>query len=256
MIDPVAVQIGPISIHWYGILIDTAFILGAALAYYHAKKSHLSTEHLLNMIILIIPAAMIGARIYYVIFNWSSYAYNPWEALFIWHGGLAIHGGLIGGITAGYFYIRKYSLDFWKFADVVAPSIILGQTIGRWGNFINQEAFGYPVSSEYIRHFPVFIQKQMFIGNQYHHPTFLYESLWDLAVFSILIYIFKRKHFDGQIMLLYLALYSAGRLFIEALRMDSEMLGPFRLAQLISLLLIGVTVYLYYKKTKNKLAIK
>lgn len=255
MIDPVAIQIGPISIHWYGIFIDTAFILGAVLAYYNAKKSGLSTEHLLNMIILIIPSAMIGARIYYVIFNWSSYAGNPWEALAIWHGGLAIHGGLLGGAIAGYIYIKKYNLNFWKFADVVAPSIILGQAIGRWGNFINQEAFGYPVSREYIGKFPSFIREQMYIGNQYHHPTFLYESLWNLAVFSILIYIYNRKQFDGQIMLLYLALYSAGRFFIESLRMDSEMLGPFRLAQLISLLLIALSVYMYHKRTKNKVGI-
>jgi phosphatidylglycerol:prolipoprotein diacylglycerol transferase len=247
VIDPVAFQIGPISIHWYGIIIDTAFILSAVLAYYLAGKSRLNTDHLLNMIIFIIPAAMIGARIYYVIFNWGSYANNPLEALAIWHGGLAIHGGLLGGIIAGYLYIRKHQLDFWKFADVVAPSIILGQCIGRWGNFINQEAFGSPVSSDYISYFPEFIQKQMYIGNQYYHPAFLYESLWDLLVFIILIFVFKRKQFDGQIMLLYLILYSTGRFFIESLRMDSEMLGPFRLAQLISLLLIAVSLYFYAK---------
>jgi phosphatidylglycerol:prolipoprotein diacylglycerol transferase len=256
MIDPVAIQAGPISIHWYGILIDTAFILGVALAYYHAKKTQLSTEHLLNMIILIIPAAMIGARLYYVIFNWKSFAYNPMEAFAIWHGGLAIHGGLLGGVIVGYLYIRKYNLNFWKFADVVAPSIILGQSIGRWGNFINQEAYGYPVSKEFISHFPAFIQKQMYIGNQYHHPAFCYESLWDLAVFSLLFSIFRRKSFDGQVMILYLALYSAGRFFIESLRMDSEMLGPFRLAQIISLLLIALSIYFYIKISGKKIRIK
>lgn len=253
MLDPVAIQIGPISIHWYGIIIDAAFILGAALAYYHTRISHLSTEHLLNIIILIIPSAMLGARLYYVVFNWGSYADNPLEAFAIWHGGLAIHGGLLGGVIAGYFYIKMHKLDFWKFADAVAPSIILGQTIGRWGNFINQEAYGYPVSSEYIRHFPAFIQRQMYIGNQYHHPAFLYESLWNLAVFAFLICMYKRKHFDGQIMLIYLILYSAGRFFIEALRMDSIMLGPFRVAQLISLLLIAVSLYIYFRKRKDNL---
>ena len=256
MIDPVAIQIGSISIHWYGILIDAAFIIGAALAYRHAKMSGLNTDHLLNMIILIIPSALIGARLIYVIFHWSSYAYNPWEAFAVWHGGLAIHGGLLGGFIAGYLYIRKYNLDFWKFADVVAPSIILGQAIGRWGNFINQEAYGYPVSKEFISRFPPFIRDQMYIDNQYHHPAFLYESLWNVAVFALLMYIFKRKKFDGQVMLLYLALYSAGRFFIEALRMDSEMLGPFRLAQVISVLLIGVSAYLYIKYSRTKLPVK
>jgi phosphatidylglycerol:prolipoprotein diacylglycerol transferase len=192
---------------------------------------------------------MIGARLYYVIFNWASYANYPLEALAIWHGGLAIHGGLFGGVIAGYLYIKKHKLDFWKFADVVAPSIILGQSIGRWGNFINQEAFGSPVSVDFISRFPEFIQKQMYINNQYYHPAFLYESLWDLLVFLILICMFRRKHFDGQIMLLYLILYSTGRFFIESLRMDSEMLGPFKLAQLISFVLIAVSVYFYYKFT-------
>ncbi|MDD4334255.1 MAG: prolipoprotein diacylglyceryl transferase [Desulfotomaculaceae bacterium] len=256
MIDPVAIQIGSIPIHWYGILIDTAFILGAALAYRHAKKAGLSTEHLLNIIILIIPAAMIGARLYYVIFNWQSYAHNPLEALAIWHGGLAIHGGLLAGVIVGYLYIKKYNLNFWGYADVVAPSIILGQAIGRWGNFINQEAYGYSVSSKFISRFPAFIQKQMYIENQFHHPTFLYESLWDLAVFAFLIYIFKRKQFDGQVMLLYLALYSVGRFFVESLRMDSEMLGPFRLAQIASILLIGLAVYFYIKLSQKNLQIK
>ena len=256
MINPVAIQIGSISIHWYGILIDIAFILGAVLSYRQAKISRLSTDHLFNIIILIIPAALIGARLYYVIFNWQSYAHNPLEAFAIWHGGMAIHGGLIAGVIVGYFYIRKYNLNFWKYSDAVAPSIILGQAIGRWGNFINQEAYGYPVSSEFISHFPAFIQKQMFIENQYRHPAFLYESLWDLAVFAFMMYIFKRKQFDGQVMLLYLALYSVGRFFIESLRMDSEMLGPFRLAQVISIILIGLAVYLYIKFSQKKQQIK
>ncbi len=253
MLNPIAFKIGTIPIHWYGILIDTAFILGAALAYHHAKKARLSTDHLLNIIILIIPAAMIGARLYYVIFNWQSYAHNPLEAFAIWHGGLAIHGGLIAGVIVGYLYIKNQRLNFWEYADVVAPSIILGQAIGRWGNFINQEAYGYPVSSKFISHFPTFIQKQMYIENQFHHPTFLYESLWNLAVFTFLIYIFRRRQFNGQVMLLYLALYSVGRFFVESLRMDSEMLGPFRLAQVISILLIGLAIYLYTRFSPKNL---
>lgn len=252
MIDPVAIQIGPVSIHWYGLIIDAAFILGTLLAYYHASKSGVSTEHLLNLIILIIPSAMIGARLYYVVFNWKDYVYSPLEALAIWHGGLAIHGGLLGGILAGYLYIKKYKLNFWKFADVFAPSIIMGQAIGRWGNFFNQEAYGSPVTREFISHFPVFIQKQMFIEGQYRHPTFLYESVWDLLVLFFLIFYFRRKQFPGQIMLFYLALYSLGRFFIEGLRTDSEMLGPIKLAQLVSLILIALSAAIYFKKAQGK----
>jgi phosphatidylglycerol:prolipoprotein diacylglycerol transferase len=252
MIDPVAFQIGPVAIHWYGIIIDAAFITGTLLAYHHAVKSGVSTDHLLNLIIIIIPSALIGARLYYVIFNYQDYLYSPSEALAIWHGGLAIHGGLLGSVLAGYIYIKKHKLDFWQYADVFAPSVILGQTMGRWGNFINQEAYGVPVTRDFISHFPVFIQDQMFIQGQYRHPTFLYESAWDLLVFIFLVIFLRRKHFPGQIMLFYLALYSFGRFFIEGLRTDSEMLGPIRLAQLVSLLLIALSAFIYYKKAAGK----
>lgn len=250
MINPVAFQFGPFSIHWYGIIIDTAFIIGTVLAYYNAKKSDINPEHILNLLILIIPASIIGARLYYVLFNLDYYLTDPLEIIATWHGGLAIHGGLAGGFIAGYFYIKKYKLDFWKTADIFAPSIILGQAIGRWGNFINQEAFGGPVSSEFISRFPAFIQKQMLIGGQYHHPTFLYESIWNFLVFIVLIIYLKRNHFSGQIMLLYLALYSTGRFFIEGLRMDSLMLGPIRVAQLVSLTLIIISAVLFFKKSR------
>lgn len=251
MIDPVAFQLGPFSIHWYGIIMDTAFIIGAALAYYNAKKSGINPDHILNLILIIIPAAIIGARLYYVLFNLDYYLSDPFEIFATWHGGLAIHGGLTGGFAAGYFYARKYKLDFWKTADVIAPSIILGQSIGRWGNFINQEAFGGPVSEKFISYFPLFIQKQMLIGGQYHHPAFLYESAWNFFVFIVLIIYLKRSHFPGQIMLLYLGMYSAGRFFIEGIRTDSFMLGPFRAAQLVSLVLILLSFLIFFKQKKR-----
>ncbi len=256
MINPVAIIAGPITVYWYGIIMTAAFILGTVLAYYRASKNGIEPEHILNLLILIIPAAIIGARLYYVIFNWESYSSNLLEAVAIWHGGLAIHGGLIGGFLAGYFYVRKHGLNFWKMGDVLAPSVILGQAIGRWGNFFNQEAFGTSVTREFISRFPVFIQKQMLIGGRYHHPAFLYESIWDLAVFVFLLLYDKRKHFPGQIMHFYLALYSAGRFFIEGLRTDSLMLGPVRVAQLISVMIIigvmGVFFFLSREQGINK----
>lgn len=253
MLDPVAVQIGPVSIHWYGIIMTTAFILGTALAYRSAAGNGINPDHVLNMLILIIPVAIVCARLYYVAFSWEDYRYDPLEALAVWHGGLAIHGGLIGGFLAGYYYVKKQRLDFWKIGDIFAPSIILGQAIGRWGNFFNQEAFGGPVSPEFISRFPAFIQKQMYIGGQYHHPTFLYESAWDFLVFIFLMVMRKKSNIPGMIMFLYLGLYSAGRFFIEGMRTDSLMLGPIRVAQLVSLLLIGlaiVGIYFRWKKTK------
>ncbi|OPX84767.1 MAG: Prolipoprotein diacylglyceryl transferase [Pelotomaculum sp. PtaB.Bin104] len=251
MISPIAIQVGPLPIYWYGIIMTAAFILATALAYRLALASDIDPEHILNLLILIIPAAIIGARLYYVFFNWTDYSNNPLEIFAIRHGGLAIHGGLLGGFIAGFYYVRKHKLDFWKMADLLAPCLILGQAIGRWGNFINQEAFGGPVPRQFISKFPDFIQKQMFIGGQYHHPTFLYESLWNLLVFIILIVSLKREKFQGQVFLYYLAFYSAGRFFIEGLRTDSLMLGPVRVAQLVSLILVAVAFVLYEIKRKK-----
>ncbi|MBM7855393.1 phosphatidylglycerol:prolipoprotein diacylglycerol transferase [Desulfohalotomaculum tongense] len=255
MIDPIAFTIGPIKVHWYGIIMASAFLVGMYLAYRRAEQTNIHPEHIINMITLIIPAAIVGARLYYVIFEWQRYADNPWETLAVWHGGLAIHGGLIGGILAGYFYVRKHKLPVWQIADICAPSVIIGQAIGRWGNFINQEAHGGPVSLQFISKFPEFIKNQMFIDGRYYHPTFLYESLWDFSVFVFLFLYWKKKRFEGEIALLYLVLYSLGRYFIEAMRTDSLMLGPFRVAQLVSLFLIvtGTAVIIYRrKKTKHK----
>lgn len=251
MLDPVALQLGTFTIYWYGIIITFAFILGTFLAYYHATKTDIDPEHILNMLILIIPAAIIGARLFYVLLSLDDYRSNPLEVFATWHGGLAIHGGLIGGFLAGYYYIRKHRLDFWSLADIFAPSIILGQAIGRWGNFINQEAYGGVVTHSYISHFPDFIQRQMLIGGQYHHPAFLYESVWDLLVFIFLMVCLHRQHFKGQIILLYLALYSLGRFFIEGLRLDSLMLGPLRSAQLISVLIIITCAIIYLHRLKK-----
>lgn len=251
MLNPIALQLGPFTIYWYGVIITFAFILGTILAYYHTQKTDIDPEHILNLLILIIPASIIGARLFQVFSEWDYYGSNPFEIFAIWHGGLAIHGGLIGGFLVGFFYVRKHRLDFWKLADIFAPSIILGQAIGRWGNFINQEAYGSAVSSAFISHFPGFIQRQMFIGGQYHHPAFLYESAWDLLVFIILMIYLRRRHFKGQIMLLYLTLYSVGRFFIESIRLDSLMWGPFRSAQFLSVLIIIACAVIYLYRLKK-----
>ena len=247
MLDPIALQIGSLSIRWYGVIIAVAFALGIGLAYRRAQQNQIDPDHIINMVILIIPAAIIGARFYYVLFNWDIYRYLPMEAFAIQHGGLAIHGGLIGGFLAGLYYVRKYQLSPWQIADIAAPSVILGQAVGRWGNFINQEAHGGPVSQQFISHFPVFIQNQMLINGQYFHPTFLYESLWNLLVFIVLSIRWKHRKIAGEIGFLYLILYSVGRFFVEALRTDSLMLGPLKTAQGISLVLIIIGVIGLYK---------
>ena len=254
MIEPIAVQFGPLAIRWYGVIVATAFLLGIWLACRRARQNNLDPNHILNMALLIIPAAIIGARLYYVIFTWENYQLEPLEILATWHGGLAIHGGIIGGLLAALLYVRRYKLSPWLTADIAAPSLILGQAIGRWGNFINQEAHGGPVTEQFINHFPNFIKNQMFIDGWYYHPTFLYESTWNLIVFAILTWRWPQKKADGEIAFLYLLLYSTGRFIIEALRTDSLMLGPFRVAQLVSvsLIIIGVVGIFILRRINKK----
>lgn len=252
MINPVAFSIGSFPIYWYGLIITGAFIVAGLLAVRLARESRIDPEHVLNLFIYIIPAAIIGARLYYVLFSWSDYSGNYSEIFAIRHGGLAIHGGLLGGFLAGFIYVRKHKLNFWQMADVLVPGLALGQAIGRWGNFINQEAFGGPVSPEFISMFPHFIQRQMLIGGQYHHPAFLYESLWNLLVFIVLMFKRQQAKFHGHILLAYLALYSVGRFFIEGIRTDSLMLGPLRVAQVASLILFVVAIALHIRFSSLK----
>lgn len=256
MIDPVALELGPISIHWYGVIIGLAALLGLMLALKEAEKQGFNKELILDLVMFAIPVALICARAYYVIFRWNEYySIYPGEIFAIWHGGLAIHGGLIGAFLTGIIFARVKKVSFWRMGDLLAPSIILGQAIGRWGNFINQEAHGGPVTRTFLEnlHLPNFIIEQMYIkdpmtgGYQYYHPTFLYESLWNVLGFIILL-IFRRKLpvKRGEIFLTYLIWYSVGRFFVEGLRTDSLMLfGGLKAAQAVSLVFIVVAVILF-----------
>lgn len=196
--NPIALQIGALTIRWYGVLMSTALALGVYLAYREAQRQKVDPEHILNIAITVAPLCFVGARLYYVIFQWPYYYANPSEIPAVWHGGLAIHGAILTAIIAGYFYVRHYKLEFWQMADIVAPSLIMGQAIGRWGNYFNQEAYGG------ITNLPWAI----YIDGAYRHPTFLYESIWNLGVFLTLI-VLRRKDFikRGDIFLLYLALF-------------------------------------------------
>ena len=247
--DPVAFWLGNRPIYWYGILIAVAILLGTYLVLCEAEKQKLNQDHVLNIILWVIPAAFIGARLYYVIFNWSFYSRNLSEIVAVWHGGLAIHGGLLGGFLAAYFLLKKYGIDFWQAADLASPSIILGQAIGRWGNFFNQEAYGYEVDPETL-------PWAMYLDGAYRHPTFLYESFWNLAVFFFLIWLRRRKRIRrGDVFLSYVVLYSVGRFFIEGLRTDSLMLtANLRVAQVVSVvaIIIGLVLIYYQHRRKSK----
>ncbi len=256
MLDPVAFRVGPLEIRWYALFISTALILGIVLALKEANRKKISEDFFLDFFLYGIPAAIIGARLYYVFFRWSLYSGQPSRIIAIWEGGLAIHGGIIGGLLVLIVLVKKRKVMFWQVVDVLAPPLILGKAIGRWGNFINQEAYGNPVSEEFISYFPEFIQNQMYITDQigsfYRNPAFLYSSIWNLLVFIFLIWL-RRKEFviSGDIFLVYLLAYSGGRFFIEGIRVDSLMLGPFRIAQILSVVLILLSLLLLIFRHKK-----
>lgn len=242
--DPIAFQIGPLAIRWYGILMSTALALGTVLAYREAEKQKIDPEYVINLVVVAAPLGFIGARLYYILFfNLEYYLSHPAEIPAVWHGGLAIHGALIGGVLGGYLVVRHYKLDFWQMADIVAPSLILGQAIGRWGNFFNQEAYGYETNLPWA----------MYIDGAYRHPTFLYESLWNLLVFMTLLLIRRKKFMKkGDLFAAYFALYSLGRVVVESFRTDSLMFGPFRVAQLVSILgILGGVLFILYNHRKS-----
>ncbi|HHX2584468.1 TPA: prolipoprotein diacylglyceryl transferase [Staphylococcus aureus] len=252
-IDPVAFNLGPLSVRWYGIIIAVGILLGYFVAQRALVKAGLHKDTLVDIIFYSALFGFIAARIYFVIFQWPYYAENPGEIIKIWHGGIAIHGGLIGGFIAGVIVCKVKNLNPFQIGDIVAPSIILAQGIGRWGNFMNHEAHGGPVSRAFLEqlHLPNFIIENMYINGQYYHPTFLYESIWDVAGFIILVNI--RKHLKlGETFFLYLTWYSIGRFFIEGLRTDSLMLtSNIRVAQLVSIVLILISISLIvYRRIK------
>lgn len=238
-IDPIAVAIGPLSIRWYGLFMATAFVVGLWLAMREARRLGVNPEIFIDLLFWVLPAAIVGARLYFVLFNWENYSTNPLEALAIWKGGLAIHGGLIGSFIAGYFYVKKHHYSFLVLADIAAPSIILGQAIGRWGNFMNQEAYGGPVSLSFLQsvHLPQWLIGQMNILGTYYHPTFLYESIWNITGLILLLSLRYLHPSRGVIFFSYLAWYSIGRFFIEGLRTDSlTFYGPHWVEAILNLL--------------------
>lgn len=245
-IDPIAFELGPISVHWYGIIIAAGILLGYFIAQESVKRIGFDKDILIDIIFWSAIFGFIAARIYFVIFQWPYYAQHPIEIPMIWYGGIAIHGGLIGGFITGIFVCKQKNINPFQIGDVIVPSLILGQGIGRWGNFMNHEAHGGPVSKSFLEniHIPDFIINNMYIDGQYYQPTFLYESIWDILGFVILISL--RKHLRiGDTFALYLIWYSIGRFFVEGLRTDSLMLtGDIRVAQLMSVVLIVAGIVL------------
>ncbi|MBO9129933.1 prolipoprotein diacylglyceryl transferase [Bacillus sp. 165] len=250
-LDRVFIHLGPFPIYWYGVIIGTGMLLGLLLAIREGERRGLPKETFIDLVLYAVPIAIICARTYYVLFNLDYYLAEPSQIINIRQGGLAIHGGLIGAVITAVVFAKKRNIPFWKLADIAAPSILLGQAIGRWGNFMNQEAHGGPVTREFLEglHLPEFIINNMYIDGAYYHPTFLYESLWNLAGVAVLLLLRKVNLQRGEMFLIYLMWYSFGRFFIEGLRTDSLMLGPLRIAQVISIvLLVGALILIVIRR--------
>lgn len=237
----IIVQVGPLAIRWYGLLIAAGVLLGTTLAHREAIRRGVDPDRLLSVIVAAVLSALAGARLYYVLFNLSYYRANPAKILAVWEGGLAIHGGLLAGAIAVAIACRRLDLAVPATTDILAPSVALGQAIGRWGNFFNQEAFGVPTALPWKLYIDPSYRPAHLASFEYFHPTFLYESVWNLLVFGLLWFVLRKRLQDrpGALTLCYLGAYSLGRFGVEGLRIDSLMLGEFRVAQLVSLALLA-----------------
>lgn len=247
-LNPIAWQGGPFTIHWYGVIIATGVILALWLSVREGKHQVIDEDVFYDYLLWALPVAIICARIYYVVFQWPYYRLHPDEIIAIWDGGIAIYGAIIGGLITLLIFCRARGLPVWTMLDVIAPTVILAQAIGRWGNFMNQEAFGRITTKAALlaQHLPQWIITQMHIQGAYRVPTFLYESLWDFCGFLFLIGLRHRKHLfkEGEVFFAYLIWYSMGRFWIEGMRTDSLMWGPIRVSQLLSVVLFVVSIAL------------
>lgn len=259
--NPVAIDLGFVQIYWYSITMLLAILVGSFILYKGLKGKDFQDETIVDMIFYTIICGIVGARIYFVIFNLDYYLAYPIEILEVWNGGLAIHGAIIGGLIFLYFYTRKHKINLLRITDSAAIAIIIAQAIGRWGNFFNGEAHGNATTLANLQKslVPNFVIKGMYMDGVYYIPTFYYEFWWNLIGFIVLVLIkrYVKTLKTGQLTGAYFIWYSFGRFFIERLRTDSLMLGSIRIAQLISVLLfiIGIILVFYpRKKTRiNKL---
>jgi phosphatidylglycerol:prolipoprotein diacylglycerol transferase len=257
-ISSVAFNLGPLDIHWYAIFIIFGMILGTFLASLEARREGLSTSDVFDFVLYALPISILGARAYYIIFNFSKYCDHPSEIFAIWHGGLAIYGGLITGVICLFVFCKKRELPIFLFLDVGSPSVLLAQAIGRWGNFTNQEAYGLETTQYFLSstlHLPALIVKGMEIQGLYYQPTFLYESAWSFLGFFLILCLRHRKniYLEGEIFWQYVAWYSLGRFFIEGLRTDSLMIfGYFRISQILSIIFFFLAIIFIVIRRKKK----
>jgi len=256
IMNPIMFTLFGIEIKWYSFLILIGILIGLYLVNKEGQRFNIDKNKIFDMCFYSVIFGIIGARLYYVLFNISYYRYNLSEIFAIWNGGLAIHGGIIAGIFVIYLYSKHKNLKFLRLLDISAPALILAQAIGRWGNFFNSEAHGFATTYNYLKslYIPEFVIKGMHIGGTYYLPTFYIEFLWCLLGFIILIIIRRFKYIKiGTITCIYLMWYSFGRFFIESWRTDSLMIGGFKVAQVLSaIIFIGALIILIHIYQKGK----
>ncbi len=254
--NPIFIQLGPISITWYAVFIVFGLIIGSYIGARESIKHKITEEKFYDMLFYLMIFSFLGARLWYVLFAGNYYFQNPGEIIKIWHGGLAIHGGIIGGASYLAYFAKKNNYNFLTLTDIAAPSLILGQSIGRWGNFMNSEAHGGVTTKQFLQdtlHLPNFIVNGMYIDGVYYQPTFLYESIWNFIGFLILITMIKPKYRYkyGVISGFYLMWYGFIRFFIEMMRTDALLFGPIKVAQLTSALMFIAGIYLIVRSKKG-----
>lgn len=255
-LNPIAFQLGAIQVHWYGIIIATGVVLALILSVREGQRLGIAEDDFYDYLLWAIPAAIVCARIYYVVFQWPYYSQHPEEIVAVWDGGIAIYGAIIGGFITLVVFCHARHLALWTMLDIISPTLIMAQGIGRWGNFMNQEAFGRITSRAALtaQHLPSWIINQMDISGAYRVPTFLYESLWDLLGFALLMLLRHRPHLfkQGEVFLTYVIWYAAGRFVIEGMRTDSLMLGPIRISQLLSIVFLAVALVIMVTRRRAK----
>lgn len=256
-IDPIAFEILGWPVRWYGVIIGLAILIGYILFTREASRKGIDSDTSFDLLFWTVIFGLVGARIYYVIFSSQSYLSDPLSVFRVWEGGMAIYGGVIGGALTIYILCQKYKINVIDVFDTAVPALMAGQLIGRWGNFMNQEAHGGSVSKSFLEDLslPNFIIEQMNINGTYYHPTFLYESLWNLVGLVILLILRPRKKLfkQGELVAFYMIWYGIGRFWIEGLRTDSLFIGPLRVSQILSLILIFVGLgIVFWTRVKGK----
>ncbi|MEE9542305.1 MAG: prolipoprotein diacylglyceryl transferase [Thermodesulfobacteriota bacterium] len=247
---PILFEYGFIQIRFYGLMYVLAIIIGSFLLKSEVRRKGIGLldEEVTSFLMWVVISGVIGARIYFVLFKFDFFLARPMEIIAIWHGGLAIHGGIIGGIVGGYVYLKRRAVPFWKAADASAPVLIMGQTLGRFGNFMNGDAYGEPTDSAFGVVFPMASPAGLEFPGMALHPAMLYELCVNLAIFLFLWFALRKRDYkDGFVFFLYIVLYSFGRFFVESFRADSLMLGPLKAAQVVSVVTVCVAGFLLWR---------